>query len=499
MYDYSMRKEELKEKLLQMFILGYKDAEPSEEIWALVSAGLGGIIFFAENLKNRSEFKSLSKRLQKNAKIPLFLSIDQEGGLVERTIFLDVKNDYLTPKALSNLDDKTDIKTHYELLARDLKDLGLNLNFAPVLDVNTNPYNPIINVRAFGNDASTVMECMPFVLDAYKENHIITCGKHFAGHGDTSIDSHLNMPCVSMEYDKFYKNHLICFEQAIKNGLETIMVSHVHFPFFDEVKTPASLSKNAIEIYLKRILKFDGLIFTDDMVMGGISKNYGLKESIILAIQAGIDMLIFRNITTELLNVIDEIVILASQDKELETKITKAYEKILKFKQEKLKDFCQLPIKIQENQKIIDKIAEKTIIINKKGKCLPLDKNAKITIVSFNNKEIFNLSSSLHSLGYFLQEYNVEEYKYPIDPTQGDIQKIRELANNYDVIIFLAYNAHMHDGQINLFNELKAPKILVNCALDYDIQLFDNPDSIISLGCAKEPSIKALSKLLIQN
>ena len=116
-----MRKEELKEKLLQMFILGYKDTEPSEEIWSLVLAGLGGIIFFAENLKNRSEFKSLTRRLQKNAKIPLFLSIDQEGGLVERTIFLDVKNDYLTPKALSNLDDKTDIKTHYGLLAKDLK------------------------------------------------------------------------------------------------------------------------------------------------------------------------------------------------------------------------------------------------------------------------------------------------------------------------------------------------------------------------------------------
>ena len=348
MYDYSMRKEELKEKLLQMFVLGYKDTKPSEEIWTLISTGLGGIIFFAENLRCRSAFKLLTRDFQKLAKIPLFLSIDQEGGLVERTIFLDKKINYLTPKALSCLKNPKDIKKHYEILAQDLKDLGLNLNFAPVLDVNTNPYNPIINVRAFGNDASIVMECMPFVLDAFKENQIITCGKHFAGHGDTSMDSHLNMPCVSMEYDKFYKNHLICFEQAIKNGLETIMVSHVHFPFFDEVKTPASLSKNAIEIYLKRILKFDGLIFTDDMVMGGISKNYGLKESIILAIQAGIDMLIFRNITTELLNVIDEIAILASEDKELENKITKAYEKILKFKQEKLKNFTQRDFKIQK-------------------------------------------------------------------------------------------------------------------------------------------------------
>ena len=105
----------------------------------------------------------------------------------------------------------------------------------------------------------------------------------------------------------------------------------------------------------------------------------------------------------------------------------------------------------------------------------------------------------MHSLGYFLQEYDVKEYKYPLDPTQGDIQKIKDLTNNSDTIIFLAYNAHMHNGQIKLFNELKSPKILVNCALDFDIQLFDDPDSIISLGCAKEPSIKALAKLLIKN
>ena len=499
MYDYFMNKKQLRQKILQMLILGYEDENPSNQFFELISQGLGGIIFFAENLKSRSDFKLLVKKIKKASPIPLFLSIDQEGGLVERTIFLDKKNEYLTPKSLSRLDNEDDLYLHYDLLSKDLRDLGLNYNFAPVLDVNSNPFNPVINVRAFGDNPQVVNRCSQIALKAFKANHIISCAKHFAGHGDTKIDSHINMPQVSMEYEKFYENHLICFEEAIKNDIESIMMSHIHFEFFNEIKTPSSLSKNAIEIFLKEIWGFKGLVVTDDMVMGGVAKNYGLVESIILAIQSGIDVMIFKNITSELLMAIDEVVDIAIEDEMLKSKINIAYEKILNFKKEKLKDFALSPVNLLENQKQIDLLAEKTVLVNKSGNFLPLDKNKKITVLAFNNKEIYNLSANIHSLSYFLEGYSVEEYNYPLDPTEADIKKYSQIINNTDILIFLSYNAHIYGGQVKLFESFDVPKILVSCALDYDINLFANADSIISLCCAKEPSLKALSKILISN
>ena len=498
MYDYSMKKEELMQKLLQSFILGYSGQKPSKKLLELISNGLGGVIFFADNLKNRKNFKLLTETLNQLSGIPMFFSIDQEGGLVERTIFLDKKNEYLTPKALSRLKNKNDIKTHYELLAEDLKDLGINLNFAPVLDVNTNPYNPIIGIRSFGCKAEIVNKFSKIVIDAFHNKNIICCGKHFAGHGDTDIDSHINMPKVSAEYDQFYKKHIICFENAIKNGIDTIMVSHVHFEFFDELQTPASLSPNAIEIYLKKFLNFEGLVITDDMVMGGIAKNYGLEDSILKALNAGVDVLIFRNLTDELINAIDKIATLALHDKSLKTKIINTYNKIVKFKSEKLSKPASNPINLIENQKIIDKIASKTIVINKKSNILPLTltKNKNIKIVSFDNSKIYNLSNT-HKLSDF-SSYPLEELIYPIDPNEEDIKKITKMINNNDTTIFLSYNAHINQGQVKLFNKINSSKILVSCALDEDIKLFDKAESIISLCCYKNPSLKALAKILFE-
>ena len=326
MYDYFM-KNDLYKKLLQLFILGYESETPSKQLYDLIKEGLGGVIFFAQNLKNRKNFTNTVQNLKSIAKTPPFLSIDQEGGLVERTIFLDKKVEYLTPKSISTLKNN-DIKTHYDILAKDLASMGLNLNFAPVTDVNSNPNNPIIGVRSFGDNPQIVNKNAKIIINTFKENVIISCAKHYPGHGDTSTDSHKVMPVVNMNFDEFYKTHLICFEKAVKNGADSIMVSHVYFPFFEKTPTPSSLSKNAIN-YLKNELNFKGIIFSDDMVMGGISKNYGLKESIILALKAGIDSLIFRNASDELIKAIQDIS--QTSDNDLISKIESAHDKIINF------------------------------------------------------------------------------------------------------------------------------------------------------------------------
>lgn len=490
-----MNKTELKQKFLQLFVCGYLGEYPDKKFFDLINSNLGGVIFFAENLKNRQNFKNLINELNSITTTPLFLSIDQEGGLVERTIFLDEKVEYLTPKALSRLNNKNDLKIHYDILAKDLIDLGINLNFAPVLDVNSNPNNPIIGVRSFGQTSSIVSSCAKEVINIFKENKLISCGKHFAGHGDTEIDSHINMPCVNMDFHEFYQNHLSPFVTAIKDGIDTIMVSHVYFPFFDEEKIPASLSKNVIENYLKKVLGFNGLIFSDDMVMGGVAKHYGIKESIILALNAGIDVFIYRNISDELLNIIDEIVDLAMEDNNLKNKILMAYEKIILFKKEKLVKQNYIQFNTYNAQKTIDEIAKKTVIIHKDSELNRTLKDKNIKIIGFNRSDIFNLSYAQNELEKLIQASSIEELNYPLNPAQDDIKKINAKINNDDVIIFLSYNAHLNHGQVDLFNSINNPKILVSCALDYDISLFDKAESIISLACAKRSSLRVLGDI----
>ncbi len=489
-----MKKEDLKQKLLQTFILGYEGETPPEKIYQLLKENLGGIIFFAQNLKSRSDFKKITAQMKSLSKTPPFLSIDQEGGLVERTIFLDKKVEYISPMSLSRLTDKNNLKKHYEILAEDLADLGINFNFAPVLDVNTNPNNPIIGIRAFGDNPDTVSDCAKVVIDTFKENGIINCGKHFAGHGDTDVDSHLNMPCLNMDFDSFYKKHLISFEKAIAHGLDSIMVSHVNFPFFNEVKTPCSLSKNAVEIFLKKILKFKGLILTDDMVMGGITKHYGLKESIILALKAGVHCMIFKNLTDELLKAINEIAQDAFSDTELKNKIIDAHNKILEFK----KNYKVLKrvqndsfFDIEERQKTIDKISENCIKIHK-----PLSAPLKnIVVISYDTSKIYNLSANSCNLAELL---SAKEITYSLNPDKAEITKIVQQISQ-DTVIFISYNAQINKGQIELFKKIKNDKILISTGLEDDITLFGVANSIISLSCPKPSMQKALAKILTKN
>ena len=493
MYDYFMENE-LYQKLLQLFILGYEGETPPQKLISLIENGLGGVIFFAENLKNRKEFINITEKLKVSAQIPLFLSVDQEGGLVERTIFLDKRVEYLTPKALSRL-NKTDIKIHYDILSKDLVSMGLNLNFAPVVDVNSNPKNPIIGVRSFGNTPDIVNKNAKIVINSFNENGIISCAKHYPGHGDTLTDSHKVMPCVDMDFDEFYKTHLICFEEAVKNNVDTVMVSHVHFPFFDEKPTPSSLSKNAIN-YLKNELKFEGIIFSDDMVMGGISQNYGLQESIILALKAGIDTLIFRNTTDELTCAIKEIA--AITDKELKNAIERAYEKVICFKKSKLVDNKPFEFDTLKNQKGIDKIALKTPKIIKNNGILPLTNGSKITVLSFDNSEIFNLSTINSNLSDYLDGYNPTEIKYPVSPAREDIKKILKQLNNDDTVIFLSYNPTLNKGQNELFKAITSRKILIHCGIEDCNTQTGNAESIILASCYNTPALKALADILIK-
>lgn len=326
--------DKIKQKLYQMFILGIEGTKLEDNL-NLVKAlnnGLGGVIFFTQNIKTIDQFKKLITNIKAEAVIPPFLSIDQEGGRVERTENLFGGKKYLSGGKCRG--DLLLIKEQTEQIAHELKDLGINLNFAPVLDVNTNPNNPIIGERAFSNNPDEVIKCGKIVVETYVENGIIPCTKHFPGHGDASVDSHISLPKIDLSLDEMEKNHIKPFKEVES---PMIMVAHLHCSAFDKEEIPSSLSKNVIN-YLKETLGYKSLIITDDMVMGGVLALDG-TQACVNAIKAGVNILLYRNSFDETLQIIENLAQLALNDSELLKNINTSFEKITAFKNENIDKF----------------------------------------------------------------------------------------------------------------------------------------------------------------
>lgn len=315
---------DLKTKLYQMFILGtdgdgYKDA---------LARGLGGIIFFTRDIQTPTQFKALVDEVKSQAKIHPFLSIDQEGGRVERTENIHNGKKYLSAKFAFEKGEEF-LKSQTEEIAHELMSYGINLNFAPCIDVNTNPNNPIIGERAFSDKVEEVIRGEKIVSQTYRENGIIPCVKHFPGHGDASADSHLTLPEINLSLAEMEKTHIKPFAVCAKD-IEMVMVAHLHCTCFEKEIIPASLSKNAIS-YLRNKLGFDGVAISDDMIMKGVAE-FGSVKACEMGIRAGLNMFIYRNSTPETINIIETIAKKAETDIELRENIEKSYERITYLK-----------------------------------------------------------------------------------------------------------------------------------------------------------------------
>ena len=307
-----------------MFILGtsgggYKRA---------LESNLGGIIFFKDDIQSAGQFRELINGITSVSKTPPFLSIDQEGGRVERTENIHNGKKYLSAKyAFEKGEDF--LKKQTEEIANELKNYGINLNFAPCIDVNTNPNNPIIGERAFSDIPDDVIKGEKIVSQTYRENGIIPCAKHFPGHGDANADSHLTLPQIDLSLEEMEKTHIKPFKACAKT-IEMVMVAHLHCTCFEKDVIPTSLSRNAID-YLRNELGFDGITVSDDMIMKGVA-SFGSVEACEMGIRAGLNMFIYRNSNPETIEIIESIAEKALSDSELAENIEKSFDKIIKLK-----------------------------------------------------------------------------------------------------------------------------------------------------------------------
>jgi beta-N-acetylhexosaminidase len=252
----------------------------------------GGVLFFADNIASREQVHALTTELQAEARRlgmpPLLIAADQEGGIVSR-----FSADFVTmpsAMALAAEGDPADIETAARLTAEQLREVGINTNFAPTIDVNNNPANPVIRTRAWGDTPERVIAGMEAVFRGQEAGNVVTTVKHFPGHGDTHVDSHLGLPTIDAGRERIDRIELAPFRAAIAAGVPAIMSAHIVFPALDP-EFPATLSHAILTGLLRGELGFGGLIFTDSMSMRAITARYGTAEAAISARLAGADML----------------------------------------------------------------------------------------------------------------------------------------------------------------------------------------------------------------
>ena len=315
----------LKEKLYQMFILGLDGGNCQKAL----ECGLGGVIFFTKDIHSENQFKNLVSNLKNKSLIPPFMSIDQEGGRVERTENIHNGKKYLSAKfAFEKGLDYLEKQTNE--IAQELNLYGINLNFAPCIDTNTNPNNPIIGERAFSSIPDEVISGEKIVSKCYKNHGIVPCVKHFPGHGDANADSHLTLPVIDLPLSEMEKTHIKPFDFAIKNGADMVMAAHLHCTCFDKDVIPTSLSKNALG-YLRNVLNYDGVIISDDMIMKGVA-DFGDVEACEMGIRAGLNMFIYRNSDEKTINIIEQIYKKIVNNSELQRCVESSYHKIIMLK-----------------------------------------------------------------------------------------------------------------------------------------------------------------------
>ena len=247
---------------------------------------VGGVILFAENLDTKEQTQKLTADLQSAADYGMLIGIDEEGGLVSRLKKSNIEHETFPDAA--EMDDAAYVG---KTIGTELAELGINVDFAPVADVNTNPDNPVIGTRAFSSDPQAAAGKVAEFIAAIEETGVSACAKHFPGHGDTAMDSHLGETYVEHDMERLRSVEFVPFEQAVTAGTDFIMAGHIKTPNATTDGLPATLSAEMLGI-LRNDLGYQGIIITDAMNMGAIIDAYGSGESAVMAVQAGVDMIL---------------------------------------------------------------------------------------------------------------------------------------------------------------------------------------------------------------
>lgn len=489
----------VRQMLGQKLVFGFHGTELSDAFKQLVREyRVGNVILFRRNVQSAQQLRRLCGEIQtfilEVTGFPAFIIMDQEGGMVSR-----LPEDAVTvpgAMAIGATGETENARIAAEITIRQLQGLGVNFNMAPVLDVNTNPANPVIGARSLGDDPHRAARFAQAAVRAYEGTGVFCCGKHFPGHGDTNVDSHLGLPRIDKTLEELEEAELIPFRRCIEAGIPAIMSSHILFPNIEKENVPATMSRTIITDLLKKRLGFRGLVFSDCLEMDAIQDYYGTAEGTVAAIRAGIDLAAFSS-TPELMRESAAALNEAAERGELDMEeIRASVEKILAFKEKILvqpqPQLCGRP----EDREAVQRINRQAI--THCGGAVPvLDENTFFCgCGSFRVSQVGNPDAQVDSFPEFMAAaFGGKAMMTARNPEEEEIRAAVEAAAGYDRIVLGTCNAHLHTGQLALAQALaQTGKKLVAVVLrnPYDIPLLPVCECTVAAYDYSTPCFRAL-------
>ncbi|WP_449355254.1 glycoside hydrolase family 3 protein [Virgibacillus natechei] len=467
---------------------------------------IGGVIYFnwTDNIGtpiDTEQVNVLSNDLQEIAmdqrgEIPLFISTDQEGGIVQRvtspgTVFPG-------NMALGATRSQGYAAESAGILGEELRSLGINMNFAPVADVNINPENPVIGVRSFGENPDLVSRLSVAQVNAYREENVIASAKHFPGHGDTAVDSHYGLPIINHDLETLHEVDLKPFKAAIEAGIDSIMTAHIVVPALDDSGLPATLSKPILTDLLRGEMGFEGLIITDSLGMSGanvVPENRVAIE----AFKAGNDILLNPPNVELAYNSMME----AVESGEIsEERVDESVFRILKAKMDK--DLFDDPytdpeaienIGTEEHLQTAEEIANRSItLVKNEDDVLPLNGDDNVFITGPSSAKPDLLTEALNE-----EEIEANSFATAMSPTDEQIDEAVANAGEADKVIVTTYTANTNEAQQQLVQEMEATgKTVIVAAIrnPYDLMVFPEVDGYLTTYGFQDVSVKALANVI---
>jgi beta-N-acetylhexosaminidase len=451
----------LKEKIGQLFLCGFEGLVPTKDILKLIEEyGIGGVILFRRNLRDAHQVKILSDKLQQQSEIPLFISIDQEGGMVVRLEEgVTVMPGAMAQGAAGNVQLTMEAA---RWSGAELREIGINMNFAPCLDVNNNPLNPVIGVRSYGEDPVRVAELGNAAIKGYREGGVVAVAKHFPGHGDTATDSHHELPSVPHNIERLNAVELLPFRSAIEQGVDAIMTAHVVFPAFESEDVPATLSQKILTGLLRDQLGFEGVIVTDCLEMNAISETIGVARGAVEAIKAGADLVLVSHRIVRQKAALEAVMEAVMTGEISEARIDEAARRIWSLKQSRGLFESETPVtNAARAAEVKRQLSEAAVTVVKGGSELPLSRGGKSVVVWTEARvgtEVVEVIAQEWTLGTAMAEagYEVQEIRIATDPTAEEAEEVRQATMGCSTVVFASYDAGFSVGQKELIRELSA-------------------------------------------
>ena len=491
----------LEEKIAQITMIrihsNYDSSYEAAMIKEIEEYQPGGVCFFQGGPKRQI---SLTNRIQAVSKIPMLVAIDGEWGPAMRLDSLRRFPRQMALGALSSDDDNLIYEMGYEI-GRQCKTLGIHINFAPCIDINNNPNNPVINSRSFGENRDLVAAKGKLYMLGMQDAGILTCLKHFPGHGDTGTDSHQDLPVINKSFEVLDSLELYPFRQLINAGADMVMLAHLNVPALDdEQNSISSLSYNIITDLLKKEYGFDGIVITDALDMNGLRKSYPAGgEAEIKAILSGVDILLLPNKLSVIIPAIKEAVETGLIPEEL---IDEKCLKVLKLKESlNLQKFSPIEatdiyskINTPKVLYLIDSIEKQALtLIKNDKKILPLHKeenSAALLIIGGLEDSLFYKQLCIeNNLGYLQTDREIKKANY--------LPMINQLSDYKNVIAVILntnqspkYNYGIYNSTVDFLKEVsqKKPTILTLCGNPYALSKFDGTDNFKAIIIGYHPT-----------